>query len=188
MVVITIWLPATKYPFLKWQWIFYFLRDVSFLYHCQDFCRAWLYIWVARWVSYKTQELLTLREHFISPPLFFRVASFSFLVLSYYVSLRSDFRMICVCLRTVVSNTYCVVFLFCFYLSCVPYVASFSGLSFSITLSVFSDTRIFEYWCCFCAHWSVDIADDITSSTHYWNGLNFFLFLLSFWHMYLLFP
>jgi hypothetical protein len=29
----------------------------------------------------------------------------------------------------VVSNTYCVVFLFCFSSSCVPSVASFSGLS-----------------------------------------------------------
>ena len=35
---------------------------------------------------------------------------------------------ICVCLRIVVSNTYCVVFLLCFSSSCVPYVASFSGL------------------------------------------------------------
>jgi hypothetical protein len=25
-VVITIWLTVTKYPYLKWQWIFYFLR------------------------------------------------------------------------------------------------------------------------------------------------------------------
>jgi len=25
-VVIVIWLTATKYPYLKWQWIFYFLR------------------------------------------------------------------------------------------------------------------------------------------------------------------
>jgi hypothetical protein len=32
-------------------------------------------------------------------------------------------------LRIVVSNTYCVVFLFCFSSSCVPDVASFSGLS-----------------------------------------------------------
>jgi hypothetical protein len=30
----------------------------------------------------------------------------------------------------VVSNTYCVLFSFCFSSSCVPYVASFSGLSF----------------------------------------------------------
>ena len=32
-------------------------------------------------------------------------------------------------LSVVGSNTYCVVFLFGFSLSCVPYVASFSGLS-----------------------------------------------------------
>jgi hypothetical protein len=57
-----------------------------------------------------------------------------FLLLSYYVSLRSEFRVlmllfvgwliclvyvICVCLRMVVSNTYCVVFLLCFSSSCV---------------------------------------------------------------------
>ena len=36
--------------------------------------------------------------------------------------------VICVCLCIVVCDTYCVVFLFCFYSSCVPYVASFSGL------------------------------------------------------------
>jgi type III secretory pathway component EscS len=35
-----------------------------------------------------------------------------------------------VCLCIVVSNTYCVVILLCFSSSCVPYVASFSGLSF----------------------------------------------------------
>jgi len=34
-------------------------------------------------------------------------------------------------LRTVVSNTYCVAFLFCFSSSCVPDDASFSGLSTS---------------------------------------------------------
>jgi hypothetical protein len=37
--------------------------------------------------------------------------------------------VICVCLHIVVSNTYCIVFLFCFASCCVPYVASFSGLS-----------------------------------------------------------
>ena len=35
-----------------------------------------------------------------------------------------------VCLRIVVSNTYCVVFLFSFSSSSVSYVASFYGLSF----------------------------------------------------------
>ena len=37
--------------------------------------------------------------------------------------------VICVCLRIMVSNTYRVVFLFCFSSSCVPCVASFSELS-----------------------------------------------------------
>jgi len=37
--------------------------------------------------------------------------------------------VICVCLRIVRCNTYCVVFLFYFSSSCVPNVASFSGLS-----------------------------------------------------------
>jgi hypothetical protein len=36
--------------------------------------------------------------------------------------------VICVCFRIVVSNTYCVVFSFCFSSSCVPYFARFSGL------------------------------------------------------------
>ena len=35
----------------------------SFLYHCQDFYRTWLYIWVTRQVSSKKQELITLRVH-----------------------------------------------------------------------------------------------------------------------------
>ena len=91
-------------------------------------------------------------------------------MLSYYVSLPSDFHVvvsvtisawndvgfvftssclwerscfiyvICVCVRIVVSNTYCVVFLFCLSLSCVSYVASLFGLDcpFMITSSVFA--------------------------------------------------
>ena len=49
-VVITIWLTVMKYPYLKWQWNFYFLK----------------------------QELLTLPEHLSSPPIFgwFRVVHF----------------------------------------------------------------------------------------------------------------
>ena len=43
------------------------------------------------------------------------------LVVSIYV--------ICVCLRMVMSNIYCVVFMFCISSSCVPCVSSFSGLS-----------------------------------------------------------
>ena len=43
--------------------------------------------------------------------------------------------IICVCLRIVVSIKYCVVLLFWFPLSCVHYVASFSGFSFLAHLS-----------------------------------------------------
>jgi hypothetical protein len=44
-VIITIWFIFTKYTYLKWQWIFYFLRILfPFLYHCQDFDRNWLNI------------------------------------------------------------------------------------------------------------------------------------------------
>jgi len=39
----------------------------SFLYHCQDFYRTWLYIWVTRSLSYKKNELFTLREYPSSP-------------------------------------------------------------------------------------------------------------------------
>ena len=46
-----------------------------------------------------------------------------------FLVLKSDYNFV-KCLRIVVSNTYCVVFLFCFSSSCVPYVVSFSGLSF----------------------------------------------------------
>ena len=37
--------------------------------------------------------------------------------------------VICVCLGILVSKTYCVVFLFCFSSSCVPYFPTFSELS-----------------------------------------------------------
>jgi hypothetical protein len=55
-------------------------------YHCQDFYRIWLYIWVTQRVSYKKQDLFTLREHLSSPPGFsgVRVAhrfSFCFVLL-----------------------------------------------------------------------------------------------------------
>ena len=42
-----------------------------------------------------------------------------------------------VCLHIVVSNTYCVVFLFCFSSSCVPYVVSISGLSILVFSNVY---------------------------------------------------
>jgi hypothetical protein len=70
-VVITIWLIATKYPYLKWQWIFYFLR-ICFLSSitAKTIYRTWLYVWVTRQLSYMKQELLTLPGHLSSPPVF----------------------------------------------------------------------------------------------------------------------
>ena len=54
------------------------------LYHCHAFYR----IWVTTRMSYKKQELLTLLEHLVSPPVFWWgpcCSSFQFFVLSYYI-------------------------------------------------------------------------------------------------------
>ena len=52
--------------------------------------------------------------------------------------------VVCVCLRVVVCNTCCVVFLFCFSSSCVPYVASYSELSFFLLPHRYSLTFIYR--------------------------------------------
>jgi len=49
---------------------------------------------------------------------------------------RTSYYIIYGCLRIVVSNTYCVVFLLCFASSCLPNVVSFSGLSFFDSVSL----------------------------------------------------
>jgi hypothetical protein len=53
----------------------------------------------------------------------------------------SYLRYFCL-LRIVVSNTYCVVFLFCLSSSYVPYAANFSGLSIFDCPSVFSNVYL----------------------------------------------
>ena len=83
------------------------LSTLSVTSKCQDFYWTWLYTLVTQRVSYKKQELLTLREHLDSSKVFggIRVAHvFSFLCCIF------DF----VCLHSV---------------SCVPNVAIVSGLS-----------------------------------------------------------
>jgi hypothetical protein len=60
------------------------------------------------------------------------------------------FTIFFVCLPIVVSSAYCVVFLFCFSSSFIPYVASFSGLSFcacpfGILWRKVSDFVVFNY-------------------------------------------
>ena len=65
-VVITIRLTVRKNPYLKWQWIFHFLRR-CFLSSITAKTFTWLYIWVTRRGSYQKQELLTRHEHLSSP-------------------------------------------------------------------------------------------------------------------------
>jgi hypothetical protein len=116
------------------------------------------YILVTKPVSYKKQELLILREYLSSPPVFWCgpcCSSIYFFVLSYYVSLPFEFHVVMsvtiaaqkrcsvrVYLQLFVGGLmsylrYLCLFAFsgvqyivlCFSSSCVPYVASFSGLS-----------------------------------------------------------
>ena len=92
-----------------------FSQMFSFLYHCQDYYRTWLYIWVTRRLSYK--ELLTFREYLSSHPDFGEVSaaySFSFL---------------------------CCVFCFFVFVLCLVYPMLSVSLDcpFLITLSVFSN-------------------------------------------------
>jgi hypothetical protein len=110
-------------------------------------------------VAYKRQELFTRHPRFSVGPC---CSSFQCFVLSYYVSLHSEFRVVmsvtisalkrysvrlylqlfvgglmsylrylCLFVYSGIQHILCcVVFLLCFSSSCVPFVASFSGLSF----------------------------------------------------------
>ena len=74
--------------------------------------------------------------------------------------LYEDSRFIyvfCVYLCIMVSNTYCVVFLFCLSSSCVPYIASFSGLSILIASSVFSNIYYGKRCVCYTQSFTVDV-------------------------------
>jgi len=67
-VVITI-IVVTKHPYLRWQWIFYFLRRCFLFSIPANTFTEHDYIWITRRPSYK-QEPLTLREHLGLPPVF----------------------------------------------------------------------------------------------------------------------
>ena len=89
-IVITIELTVKKYSSFNWQWIFYFLRR-CFL--CCITAETFTGLdCLTRWVSYKKQELLTLREHLTSPLVLWLgqcCSSFHFCMLSCCVCLRS---------------------------------------------------------------------------------------------------
>jgi hypothetical protein len=62
----------------------------------------------------------------------------------------------CVCLCIVVSNTYCVVFLFCLSSTSVPYVAGFSGLFlFCLSLSSVPYVASFSGLSIFDCHYGI---------------------------------
>jgi hypothetical protein len=76
---------------------------------------------------------------------------------SLYINTPNSIWAMRFCFRIVVSNTYCVVFLFCFSSSCVPYAASFSGLSicncpFGILVRLFKQIHAFLCFKKFCIY------------------------------------
>ena len=58
--------------------------------------------------------------------------------------------VICVCLRIVMSNTHCVVFLLCFSSSCVPYAYPSGAPEFTPGFQWGSCYSIFSFICMFC--------------------------------------
>ena len=77
---------------------------MSFLYHCQDFYRTWLDIWVTRRCLIRRQELLSIRQHMSSIKLFcgypcsslFMFCVFLLCVFTFWIpccAVRYDFRM-----------------------------------------------------------------------------------------------
>jgi hypothetical protein len=101
----------------------------SFLYHCHDFYRTWLYIWVTRRVSYKKQELPTLRKHVSSSSVFF-VGFVLLIFLVFFVVLLCVFtflfvgvlmfylRYLCFFVHCGVQHILCFVFVLFFFVLC----------------------------------------------------------------------
>ena len=101
----------------------------SFLYHCHDFYRTWLYIWATRRVSYKKQELPTLRKHVSSSSVFF-VGFVLLIFLVFFVVLLCVFtflfvgvlmfylRYLCFFVHCGVQHILCFVFVLFFFVLC----------------------------------------------------------------------
>jgi len=77
-IVITIWWTGTKYPYLKWQWILYFLRKCFLSATTANTFTGLDCIWIARRVSYKKQELLPFAGTWAHPHFVFFVCFFLF--------------------------------------------------------------------------------------------------------------
>jgi len=92
----------------------------------------------------RSRNYVPLASNWVNPPVF--MVSLS----SYYVPLRSVFRVMFA--NNGVQHILCSVFCFAFCSCCVPYLASFSGLSvfvvrysltFMITFSIFHDIHFY---------------------------------------------
>ena len=100
----------------------------SFLYDCQYFYRPWLYIWVTWRLSYRKQEILTLREYLASPPVYGRIR------------VAHNFSLLC-----------CVFVLFVFVLCIVcPMLPVSLDCPFLIAPSVFSNVYLSCVLCVQC--------------------------------------
>ena len=108
-VAITIWLTVTKYPYLKWQWIFSLSLRLFFFPLEPSRLLPNLTVYMNNTTGSYKEELLTLREHLCSLQVFSGVR-----VAHLFSCLYCVVFLCFVCLRSV------------FY---VPNVASVSGLS-----------------------------------------------------------
>jgi len=99
-VVITICLSLRNTHISNDNGSFTFHVDVFLLCHYLDFYRNWLYMWAKWWVSYKKQELFTLREHLCSFPVFGAAYPVRFVVFLCFVCLRPSS-----CVPNVVSDS-----------------------------------------------------------------------------------
>ena len=119
--------PLRNIHISKWQWIFSFLRRlfISAITNRSFTGLYCIYIWVAWWMSYKKQKLLTIREYPSSSPDFGGVRIAHFLAFCLVLGF--------VCLRHVscVSNVSSVLGVQCF--QCLWIVHSWLCLQFPLT-------------------------------------------------------
>ena len=135
---------------------FTFNVDVSFIYHCQNFTGLDCIMSNTASVLQEAGTAYPSQAPEFTPGFFLCVCVLSSILwcplrFPHKHDVRFVFASSClwegaclvcvvfICFRVVVSGTCCVVFLFCFSSSCLPYVASFSGLSYLIAPSVFSN-------------------------------------------------
>jgi hypothetical protein len=114
-------------------WIYKFVKRILSIYDYSHWIWPSL-IWCTYWIAFE----LRFPHKKCSVRLYLQL---------FVGGLMSYSRYLCL---FVVSNTYCVLFLFYFSSTCVPYVVSFSGLSILIAPFIFSDVY---FQCALCFLW-----------------------------------